>query len=51
MIAEATSKLFQQVVGDPEGLYREMATWKDVRPEDLEAYRQAFINKESGGSR
>jgi hypothetical protein len=51
MIAEATSKLFQQVVGDPEGLYREMATWKDVRPEDLEAYRQAFITKEAGGSR
>ena len=51
MIAEATSKLFQQVVGDPESLYREMATWKDVRPEDLEAYRQAFITKEAGGSR
>jgi hypothetical protein len=51
MIAEATSKLFQKVVGDPEGLYREMATWKDVRPEDLEAYRQAFITKEAGGSR
>jgi hypothetical protein len=38
-------------VGDPEGLYREMATWKEVRLEDLEAYRQAFINKEAGGSR
>lgn len=51
MIAEATSKVFQQVVEDPEGLYREMATWKEMRLEDLEAYRQAFINKEAGGSR
>ncbi|MBI2902822.1 MAG: hypothetical protein HYY12_04455 [Candidatus Methylomirabilis oxyfera] len=51
MIAEASSKLFQQVAGDPEGLYREMATWKEVRPEDLEAYRRAFISREAGGTR
>ena len=51
MIAEASSQLFQQVAGDPEGLYREMATWKEVRPEDLEAYRRAFISSEAGGTR
>lgn len=45
MIVEASTKLFEQVVKDPEALYREMATWKEVRPEDLEAYRQAFLAK------
>ena len=51
MIADASSKLFEQVVKDPEGLYQEMATWKEVRPEDLEAYRQAFLSKEWTGRR
>jgi hypothetical protein len=47
-IAEATSKPLGVV--ETRKVYR-MATWKDVRPEDLEAYRQAFIIKEAGGSR
>lgn len=51
MIVEASSTLFEHVVKDPEGLYREMATWKEVRPEDLEAYRLAFISKDSMGRR
>lgn len=51
MIAEATGKLFQQVTGNPEGLYREMATWKEVSPEDLEAYRQTFLSKRAGRGR
>jgi hypothetical protein len=51
IIAEATGKLFQQVTGNPQGLYREMVTWKEVSPEDLEAYRQAFISKGAGRGR
>lgn len=51
MIAEATSKLFDQIVTDPGGLYREMATWQEVRPEDLEAYRRTVIQKGSGHGR
>ncbi len=45
MIAEATDKLFEQVVSDPEVLYTEMASWSEVRPEDLEAYRRALLPK------
>ena len=51
MIAEATNKLFDHVVTDPGGLYREMATWQEVRPEDLEAYRRALIDRNSTGGR
>jgi hypothetical protein len=51
MIIEASTKLFEQVVKDPERLYQEMATWKEVRPEDLEAYRQAFISKDPASRR
>ena len=51
MIVEASSTLFARVVKDPVGLYQEMAMWKEVRPEDLEAYRQAFLSKDSMGSR
>jgi hypothetical protein len=51
MIAEATGKLFQQVAENPERLYRDMATWKEVRPGDLEAFRQAFTSNKAAGSR
>lgn len=51
MIIEASTELFEQVVKDPERLYQEMATWKEVRPEDLEAYRQAFISKDPASRR
>ena len=51
MIVEASTKLFEHVVKDPEGLYQEMATWKEVRPKDLEAFRQAFVSKDSTGRR
>jgi hypothetical protein len=50
MIAEATGKLFEQVGSDPEVLYREMASWNEVRPEDLEAYRRAFLLKTLPGA-
>lgn len=46
MIVEATSKLFDQVHTDPDGFYRQMSTWPEVQPADLEAFRQAFLSKE-----
>ena len=51
MIAEATSKLFDKVVTDPGGLYQEMATWQEVRPEDLKAYRRTVIQGGPGQGR
>ncbi len=51
MIVEATNRLFDRVVTDPKGLYLEMATWKELRPEDLEAYRQALISNDPAGRR
>lgn len=47
MIVEATSKLFDQVRIDPDGLYRQMSAWPEVQPADLEAFRQAFLSKEA----
>ena len=47
IIVEATSKLFNQVHTDPDGFYRQMATWPEVQPADLEAFRQAFLSKEA----
>jgi len=47
MIVEATSKLFDQVHTDPDGFYRQIATWPEVQPADLEAFRQAFLSKEA----
>lgn len=46
MIVEATGKLFEQVQNDPKGLYRQMSTWSEVQPADLEAFRHAFVEKE-----
>lgn len=50
----ASLTLVTQIVGeritrDPEGLFREMQTWRDIRQEDLEAYRRAFLSE--GGAR
>lgn len=39
----ATQAVGERIARDPEGLYREMQTWNDVRREDLEAYREAFL--------
>jgi hypothetical protein len=47
MIVEASNKLFDQAWTDPKGLYQRMATWVEVQPADLEAYRQTFIERES----
>jgi hypothetical protein len=50
LIADATRKLFDRVVTDPRGLYREMAAWSDVRPDDLEAYRRAVLGGTAVGA-
>jgi hypothetical protein len=39
----ATRVVGERIARDPEGLYREMRTWPDVLPDDLEAYRKAFL--------
>ncbi len=41
-LTEATQIVSQHLTRDPHGLYREMRTWPDVRPEDLDEYRRAF---------
>ena len=41
-LTEAAQIVSQRVTKDPQGLYQEIRTWPDVRPEDLEAFRQAF---------
>jgi hypothetical protein len=45
----AAQAVSQRLIQDPRGLYRELRTWSDVRPEDLEAYRQAFRIPQDGG--
>lgn len=42
-LTAATQIVAERISRDPDGLYREMQTWSDLRPEDLEAYRQAFV--------
>jgi hypothetical protein len=39
----ATRVVGERIARDPDGLYREMRTWADIRPDDLEAYRTAFL--------
>ncbi len=39
----------QRLTQDPQGLYREIRTWPDVRPAELEEYRHAFRILEDGG--
>ena len=41
-LTEATQIVSQRLTKDPQGLYQEIRTWPDVRPEDLEEFRQAF---------
>jgi hypothetical protein len=42
-LTAATRMVGERIARDPEGLFREMQTWRDVRQEDLEAYRRAFL--------
>ena len=41
-LTTATQIVSQRLASDPGGLYREIQTWPEVRPEELEAYRLAF---------
>jgi hypothetical protein len=45
-LAAATQVVAERLVRDPWGLYREMQTWPDARPEDLETFRLALISGE-----
>jgi len=42
-LTAATQIVGERVTRDPEGLYREMQTWSDVRPDQLEHFRRAFL--------
>lgn len=41
-LTAAAQVVSQRLTEDPQGLYREIRTWPDVRPAELEEYRQAF---------
>lgn len=41
-LTAAAQIISQRLTKDPSELYLEMRTWPDVRPEELEEYRQAF---------
>jgi hypothetical protein len=45
-LATATQTIGERLVRDPAGLYREMRSWPDLKPEDLEEYRQTFLADE-----
>lgn len=47
-LTAATQVVGERISRDPRGLYREMQTWSDVRPEDLEAYRREFVVERFG---
>ncbi len=42
-ITTASQSVAARIARDPERLYHEMATWKDIAPDDLEAYRTMFV--------
>ncbi len=41
-LTEASQVVGARLAKDPQGLYREMQAWPEMRPADLDAYRQAF---------
>jgi hypothetical protein len=45
-ITAAAVAVGERVSRDPKGLYREMRTWSDIRPEEVEAFRLAFVGEE-----
>lgn len=47
-LTAATHAVGERIGRDPRGLFREMQTWPDIRPEDLEAYRRAFVVERFG---
>lgn len=46
-LTRAAVLVTERIARDPAGLLREMREWKDVRPQDLEAYRRAFTEEGS----
>lgn len=48
-LTAAAQIVSQRLTKDPKGLYQEIRTWSDVRPEDLAEYRRAFRTDEGGG--
>jgi hypothetical protein len=45
-LTAATQIVGERLARDPAGLYREMRSWPDLRPEELEAYRLTFLTDE-----
>lgn len=45
-ITGAAVAVGERVARDPKRLYREMRTWSDIRPEEVEAFRLAFVGGE-----
>lgn len=48
-LTEASRIVSYRLTKDPRGLYQEIRTWPDVRPEDLEEFRRAFRGAREGG--
>lgn len=48
-LTAAAQIVSQRLTKDPKGLYREIRTWSDVRPDELDEYRRAFRTEEEGG--
>jgi hypothetical protein len=42
-LAGATRAVGERIARDADGLYRDMRMWPDIRPDDLESYRKAFL--------
>jgi hypothetical protein len=47
-LTAATQIVGERIIRHPESLYGEMQTWEDLAPEDLEAYRRAFVPERAG---
>lgn len=47
-LTTAAEIVSRRLTKDPKGLYREIRTWPDVRPEELGEYRRAFRTEEDG---
>ncbi len=47
-LTAAAQVVSQRLTKNPVGLYREIQTWPDVRPEELAEYRQAFRIHQDG---
>jgi hypothetical protein len=45
-LTTATQTIGERLTRDPAGLYREMRSWPDLKSEDLEEFRQAFLADE-----